>query len=110
LAYKPDVDDTRESPAIAVVKLLVKAGADVLAYEPFKPGERFESFETTNSLEVALANAEAVALLVAHQQFRALEPASIAALTSACIVVDAVNSWDADKWGKAGYAIYTYND
>src|SRR6185503_1701292 len=37
LAYKPDVDDLRESPATEVVHLLQKEGAHVKAWEPFKP-------------------------------------------------------------------------
>ena len=37
LAYKPDVDDLRESPAIEIVHLLRDAGAKVTAFEPFKP-------------------------------------------------------------------------
>ena len=37
LAYKPDVDDLRESPANEVVHLLQHEGAQVKAWEPFKP-------------------------------------------------------------------------
>jgi UDP-N-acetyl-D-mannosaminuronic acid dehydrogenase len=37
LAYKPDVDDLRESPANEVVHILQREGAQVLAWEPFKP-------------------------------------------------------------------------
>ncbi|MDO8944084.1 MAG: nucleotide sugar dehydrogenase, partial [Desulfobacterales bacterium] len=36
LAYKPDVDDLRESPAIEIVELLVQAGASVTTFEPYK--------------------------------------------------------------------------
>src|SRR3989304_3509202 len=35
LAYKPDVDDLRESPANEVVQILQREGAQVLAWEPF---------------------------------------------------------------------------
>ncbi len=37
LAYKPDVDDLRESPAIEVVHLLQNEGAQVRAWEPLSP-------------------------------------------------------------------------
>lgn len=40
LAFKPDVDDLRESPAIEVTHLLAQAGAVVSAYEPFKPDRK----------------------------------------------------------------------
>jgi UDP-N-acetyl-D-mannosaminuronic acid dehydrogenase len=37
LAFKPNVDDVRESPAVELVHALQDAGATVHAYEPFKP-------------------------------------------------------------------------
>jgi UDP-N-acetyl-D-mannosaminuronic acid dehydrogenase len=36
LAYKPGVDDFRESPAVEVANLLVQAGADVRAFDPYQ--------------------------------------------------------------------------
>ena len=36
LAFKPDVDDLRESPAVEVAHKLYQAGATVKAFEPFK--------------------------------------------------------------------------
>ncbi|HEX9029858.1 MAG TPA: nucleotide sugar dehydrogenase, partial [Anaerolineales bacterium] len=63
LSYKPDVDDLRESPAVETARLLAQAGAQVRAYEPFKPAATFPEFQTTATLEEALENAQAVALL-----------------------------------------------
>ena len=40
IAYKNDVDDTRESPAIDIMKLLQKSGAEVVYSDPFVPGFR----------------------------------------------------------------------
>jgi UDP-N-acetyl-D-glucosamine dehydrogenase len=37
VAYKPDVDDTRESPALKVIDLLIKEGARVAYYDPHIP-------------------------------------------------------------------------
>jgi UDP-N-acetyl-D-glucosamine dehydrogenase len=37
VAYKPDVDDTRESPALKVMDLLIKEGARVAYYDPYIP-------------------------------------------------------------------------
>jgi len=37
VAYKPDVDDTRESPALKVMDLLIKEGARVAYYDPHIP-------------------------------------------------------------------------
>jgi UDP-N-acetyl-D-glucosamine dehydrogenase len=37
LAYKKDVNDTRESPALAIIELLLARGAEVLYHDPFVP-------------------------------------------------------------------------
>ncbi len=37
VAYKPDIDDMRESPALKVIDLLIKEGVDVSYYDPYIP-------------------------------------------------------------------------
>jgi UDP-N-acetyl-D-mannosaminuronic acid dehydrogenase len=102
LAYKPDVDDLRESPAAEVVHLLQKEGALVKAFEPFKP-EGLPNMECAPTLEAALKDAETIVLLVNHTEFRTLTPEKLRALTSAKILVDTVNSWAGQDWGKEGF-------
>ena len=105
LSYKPDVDDLRESPAVEVARLLVKAGASVRAFEPFKPEARIEGLQIVASLPEALAGAELILLLVGHTQFKALVPAELAQLTPARRVVDAINGWPVKEWQAAGFEI-----
>lgn len=105
LAYKPDVDDLRESPAAEVVQLLQKEGARVKAYEPFKP-QGLPGMECVPTLEAALEDAEAVLLLVNHTQFRALTPETLRPLTSAKILIDTVNGWAGRDWEKKGFRLY----
>jgi UDP-N-acetyl-D-mannosaminuronic acid dehydrogenase len=105
LAYKPDVDDLRESPAVTVARLLGESGARVRAYEPYKPDVRMEGLQVVPSLEQALAEAEMLVLLVRHKPFLELEPSQVARLTKARLIVDAVNAWDIPAWQSAGFAI-----
>jgi UDP-N-acetyl-D-mannosaminuronic acid dehydrogenase len=105
LAYKPDVDDFRESPAVEVAHLLADAGADVLAFDPYKTENHSLGLPTVSTLEEALVGADLILLLVNHTPLRALDPAKIAALTPARLVVDAVNAWPADTWSAAGFII-----
>jgi UDP-N-acetyl-D-mannosaminuronic acid dehydrogenase len=100
LAYKADVDDLRESPAVEIARLLVQAGALVRAYEPFKPQALLEGVPTVATLADALGDAQALVLLVGHQAFRELKPEDVARLTSARTVVDVVNGWEKDDWVK----------
>ena len=55
LAYTPDVDDLRESPAVAVAEQLAQAGAQVVACEPHQPGAHIPDVTVTGSLPEALA-------------------------------------------------------
>ena len=103
LAFKPNVDDLRESPAAELAHDLQARGAEVLAYEPFKLEAGLPGIHQVNTLAEALVNADLIVLAVAHDQFKALDPAEIAKLTPAKLVFDGVNSWDKPKWEAAGF-------
>ena len=66
LAFKPDIDDLRESPAVHVARTLASEGYDVVAVEPNI--ESHATFELV-ALEAALESADVVAILVKHRQF-----------------------------------------
>jgi UDP-N-acetyl-D-mannosaminuronic acid dehydrogenase len=106
LAYKPDVDDLRESPAIEVVRLLQKEGTKVKAWEPFKPDAKIEDIKMAASLEDALKEAEAILLLVKHTEFINFNPAEIASQTKASILIDCVNGWNGNQWENVGFRIF----
>ncbi|MFZ6009246.1 MAG: UDP binding domain-containing protein, partial [Bacteroidota bacterium] len=70
LAFKPNIDDLRESPALHIVEDLIKRGVDVLAVEPYaKEFEQFDLYDTQD----ALAQADIVVLLVKHNSFETLK-------------------------------------
>jgi UDP-N-acetyl-D-mannosaminuronic acid dehydrogenase len=105
LAYKPDVDDLRESPAVEVVHMLQEQGALVKSWEPFKPDAGLKGIEMAPDLASALKDAELIALLVAHSQFLALKPAQLTSKTRARAVVDTVNGLNAAEWQAAGFVV-----
>ncbi len=66
LAFKPDIDDLRESPAVHVASALQAQGYDVVAVEPnIQSHDKF----ALATLEDALQAADVVAVLVKHRQF-----------------------------------------
>ena len=75
LAFKPDIDDLRESPAAAITQEIVKAHAGrTLVVEPNienLPSSFQKGSELTNS-ERALQEADIIVLLVDHKEFKAL--------------------------------------
>ncbi len=106
LAYKPDVDDLRESPAVAVVQELVAAGAEVRTFEPNAADGGVPGAQSAASLEAALAGAEAVVLLVQHSTFRAVDPGWVAQNMPGRIAVDLCGAWDPAGWTQAGFDLY----
>jgi UDP-N-acetyl-D-mannosaminuronic acid dehydrogenase len=69
LAFKPDIDDLRESPAVHVVECLQALGYEILAVEPnIETHPRFELV----TLETALDTADILVFLVKHREFLAL--------------------------------------
>jgi len=106
LAYKPDVDDLRESPAVEVVHLLQQEGAQVQAWEPFKPEANLQGINMATNLASAIQDADALVLLVKHTEFCDMNPVEIKTKTAARIVVDCVNGWDHDAWKDAGFRVF----
>lgn len=105
LAYKPNVDDVRESPAAGVVRLLQANGAIVKAWEPFKPEAALPGVTMAASMDAALIDAEVILLLVAHTTFTSLKPDAIVDRTRARILVDTVNGWQPNEWREAGFRL-----
>ena len=103
LAYKPDVDDLRESPAVEVVKKLAASGALVSTYEPFKTSFQLDNMRMVTNLEDAIRDSDLILLLVAHTQFKELDPVLIASKTEARILLDTVGGWNMEGWNSAGF-------
>jgi len=106
LAYKPDVDDLRESPAVTVAKLLAQANAEVTTYEPYDVDFSIPGTFAAPDLTAALTDQDLIVLLVAHTAFRELTPAEISTFTSTRQVYDTVNVWPAQEWEPAGFVIH----
>lgn len=110
LAYKPNVDDLRESPAVEVVHLLQNEGAQVKAWEPFRPDASLKGVNVSSSLEEAVKDSDAILLLVKHAQFIEIRPRDLAAKTAARVAIDCVNAWKADEWRSAGFQFHRLGD
>jgi UDPglucose 6-dehydrogenase len=106
LAFKPDSDDVRDSPALDIAVQLKGLGARVVATDP----EAIESsrrlhpqLEYTRDLEEALAGADAVVLVTEWPEFRGLDPHWARELVATPLVIDGRNTLDPDRWRAAGW-------
>jgi UDP-N-acetyl-D-mannosaminuronic acid dehydrogenase len=69
LAFKPDIDDLRESPALYITRKLKAEGWDILAVEPNI--DMHKEFEIVKYKE-AIEQADIITFLVAHKEFKKL--------------------------------------
>lgn len=107
LTFKADIDDMRESPAIEICHKLANAGAEVTAYEPYKPQHSSQDgYTIVDSLPAVMKTADALLLLVNHAALRSLDPAEVARLTPARVVIDCVNALSEDVWGQHGFRVF----
>ena len=70
LAFKPNIDDLRESPALYITRQLIADNLDLLAVEPNI--ETFSEFDVLH-YEDAVAQADVIVFLVGHSEFANLE-------------------------------------
>jgi UDP-N-acetyl-D-glucosamine dehydrogenase len=71
-AYKPDIDDIRESPALDVIGLLQKKGAHVDYHDPFIPRLRTHDdieMQSVPDVMEAVRNADCVVIITNHSQY-----------------------------------------
>ncbi len=85
LAFKPDIDDLRESPALYITKRLVNDSFDVLAVEPNI--ENFSDFKISECKE-AVKIADIIVFLVSHKEFLDLEIDDSKEIISYCKLID----------------------
>jgi UDP-N-acetyl-D-mannosaminuronic acid dehydrogenase len=72
LAFKPDIDDLRESPAVAITGMIAKLGCQVQVVEPHidqLPKALMNENVSLKTLSEALASADIVCVLVKHNAF-----------------------------------------
>ncbi len=110
LAFKPDVDDLRESPAIETAKILTEAGAEVHSYEPYKLNSEIPGLNSETSIEATIRDAQVLILLVGHRELKELDPIKVRELTSAPWVIDTVGGWDRNLWTQAGFSFLRLGD
>jgi UDPglucose 6-dehydrogenase/GDP-mannose 6-dehydrogenase len=101
LAFRPDTNDMRESPAIPLIQALLAAGARVRAYDPAAMHEARKVFPENaltfcEGLAEAVSGTEAVMLVTRWEEFRRL-PALLATLDRPPVVVDGRRLLDRDR-------------
>jgi UDPglucose 6-dehydrogenase len=107
LAFKPDSDDVRDSPALDVAMRLSDLGALVLATDPQAvetARRRSPGLDYVHSAEEAASGADAVLLLTEWRHYRELDPRAFGEIVASKSILDGRNCLDAAEWREAGWA------
>jgi len=107
LTFKPNTDDMRDAPSIAIAQTLQDAGVDVVAYDPegmemaapLMPGVTM-----AKSTYDAVTGADAIALVTEWDAFRALDLDRVKSLAKGAVLVDLRNVYRPDEVRAKGFA------
>jgi UDP-N-acetyl-D-mannosaminuronic acid dehydrogenase len=106
VAYKSDVDDTRETPALKFIKLAENEGYNVKVHDPL-----VKIFEyAILGLEDAVEDSDCLVIITDHSKFKGIDPREISKLMRAKNVVDSRNILDKKIWKKAGFNVRVLGD
>ncbi len=106
LTFKPNTDDMRDAPALAIAQTLIDAGVEVTAYDPegmeqaqpLMPGVQMKP-----NAEAAIEGADAVVIVTEWDAFRALDLERIKQLVKAAVLVDLRNIYNPDEVRATGF-------
>ncbi|WP_422773318.1 UDP-glucose dehydrogenase family protein [Plantactinospora sp. WMMC1484] len=104
--FKPNSDDVRDAPSLAVAAALHKAGAEVHVYDPEgMENARRERPELTYAISMneAVRGADLVCVLTEWADFRNADPVALGELAAGRRIVDGRNCLDSALWTQAGW-------
>jgi UDPglucose 6-dehydrogenase len=105
-AFKPNSDDTRDSPALDVASTIRSQGGRVRVYDPEamdNARRAHPELEYAQTMLEAVRDAEVVLLLTEWSEFRDADPDSLSKVVAARRVVDGRNALDPEHWRKHGW-------
>ncbi|WP_375289683.1 UDP-glucose dehydrogenase family protein [Qipengyuania sp.] len=106
LTFKPNTDDMRDSPAIAVAQMLTDAGVKVTAFDPegmelAKP--LMPEVEMCSDSYEAIEGADAIAIVTEWDAFRALDLDRVKQMAKAPVLVDLRNIYNPEDMARRGF-------
>lgn len=107
LTFKPNTDDMREAPSIAIVQTLIDAGARVVAYDPHGMDlarMALPPVEYANSAYEAAEGADCLAIVTEWNEFRSLDLARLHRIMAAPVMVDLRNVYKRAEVEAQGFA------
>ncbi|MCA1403333.1 UDP-glucose 6-dehydrogenase [Ensifer sp. IC3342] len=107
LTFKPNTDDMRDSPAIAIVQTLQDVGAKVVGYDPEgveNARKVIDGMDYATDPYDAAADADALVIVTEWNEFRALDFARLKAVMKTPLLVDLRNIYRKDEVTRHGFS------
>ena len=101
VAYKGNVDDTRESPATKVIHELQSRNVKVKIYDPIVKHYEFE----LSNIEEAFTDSDLILLLADHKEFKYLSPVVMGKIMRTKQLLDTRNCLKHGQWQEAGFKV-----
>jgi UDPglucose 6-dehydrogenase len=105
LTFKPNTDDMRDAPSLALIGRLVEGGASVAAFDPVgreQAQPMLPAVDFTEDAYSAAEGADAIVLVTEWDEFRALDLKRIASAMKGKALVDLRNVYEPDEVERAG--------
>src|SRR5579859_3161372 len=109
VAFKPNSDDVRDSPSLAVCDRLAAEGAIVSVHDPAampSAARKRPALGCAPSVPEAAAGADLVLHLTEWSDYRAIDPAALARVVARRVIIDARCCLDAALWSEAGWTVH----
>jgi UDPglucose 6-dehydrogenase len=108
LTFKPNTDDMRDAPSLAVIQALQDAGATVRAYDPEgveQARPMLKDVEFVSNPYAAAEDADALVIVTEWDEFRALDLGRIARTLKSPLLVDLRNVYPPEEAARAGLTL-----
>ena len=106
LSFKPETDDMREAPAIAIIRGLLDRGASIRAYDPAamaEAGRMIPEMVLCKDVYEALSEADVMVIVTEWNEFRMIDLPRARELMAESRMVDLRNIYDSERMSEAGF-------
>jgi len=107
LTFKPETDDMRDSPSLAILPALVDKGAIVKAHDPegVKEAKKIlpEAVQFVESIDDAIQDADAIVLMTEWNQYRGLDLAKVKSMMKGNVFIDLRNVYERELMEQHGF-------
>ncbi|MEI7904784.1 MAG: UDP-glucose/GDP-mannose dehydrogenase family protein [Candidatus Firestonebacteria bacterium] len=106
IAFKPNTDDIRFSPAVEIIEMFKKAGASVSAFDPEameNAKETLKGVKLCRDKYSVCKGADALVILTDWEEFKAIDLKRVEKLLKHPVIIDARNLFDPEKMKARGF-------